>query len=49
MLAKTLGPNVLRLTVNVPDDLLNEFEMLHPPRWLLAGSSELGSSVAHTD
>jgi hypothetical protein len=32
MLGKTLGPNLLRLTVEVPDDLLNEFEMLCPPR-----------------
>ena len=31
MLGKTLGPNLLRLTVEVPDDLLHEFEMLRPP------------------
>jgi hypothetical protein len=31
MLGKTLGPNLLRLTVDVPDEELSEFELLRPP------------------
>ena len=31
MLGKTLGPNVLRMEVDVPDDLLPEVPLLRPP------------------
>ena len=32
VLGKTLGPNLLRLDLDVPDELVGEFELLRPPR-----------------
>ena len=31
MLGKTLGPNLLRLEVNVPDDIAAQLPLLRPP------------------
>lgn len=32
MLGKTLGPNVLRIQVSVPDDVADDLTLLRPPR-----------------
>ena len=32
LLGKTLGPNLLRMEIDVPDDVMSELELLHPPR-----------------
>ena len=44
MLGKTLGPNLLRLQIDIPDDLLSGFELLRPPRPGRTASGSAGRS-----